>query len=72
VRKSRERRSSAWLTTTTRRAAGGDTFDDEAGRDAQLNGKVTAALMEKPKSGDLFANTPRIHKLRFLADKLPK
>jgi len=28
-----------------------DTFDDEAGRDAHLNGKVAAALMEKAKAG---------------------
>ena len=27
-----------------------DTFDDEGGRDAHLNGKVAAALMEKAKS----------------------
>jgi quinol monooxygenase YgiN len=49
-----------------------DTFDDEAGRDAHLNGKVAAALMEKAKAGDLFAKMPDIHKLEILADKLPK
>jgi quinol monooxygenase YgiN len=49
-----------------------DTFDDEAGRNAHLNGKVAAALMEKAKSGDLFATEPEIHKLDILADKLPK
>src|SRR5437016_11989415 len=49
-----------------------DTFDDEAGRDAHLNGKVAAALREKAKAGDLFAETPEIHKLGILADKLPK
>ena len=49
-----------------------DTFDDEAGRDAHLNGRVAAALMEKAKAGDLFAKTPEIHKLGILADKLPK
>jgi quinol monooxygenase YgiN len=49
-----------------------DTFDDEAGRDAHLNGKVAAALMEKAKAGDLFVGTPEIHKLGILADKLPK
>jgi quinol monooxygenase YgiN len=49
-----------------------DTFDDEAGRDAHLNGKVAAALMEKARAGDLFAKTPEIHKLGILADKLPK
>jgi quinol monooxygenase YgiN len=40
-----------------------DTFDDEAGREAHLNGKVAAALMEKAKGGDLFEKTPEIHKL---------
>jgi quinol monooxygenase YgiN len=49
-----------------------DTFDDEAGRNAHLNGKVAAALMEKAKSGDLFAKTPEIHKMGILADKLPQ
>jgi quinol monooxygenase YgiN len=49
-----------------------DTFDDEAGRDAHLNGRVAAALMEKAKAGDLFAKAPEIHKLEILADKLPK
>jgi quinol monooxygenase YgiN len=49
-----------------------DTFDDETGRDAHLNGKVAAALMEKAKSGDLFAKPPEIRKLGILADKFPK
>jgi quinol monooxygenase YgiN len=49
-----------------------DTFDDEAGRDAHLNGKVAAALMEKTTAGDLFAKTPEIYKLEILADKVPK
>ncbi len=49
-----------------------DTFDDEAGRDAHLNGKVAAALMEKAKAGDLFAKPPQIMKLEIIADKLPK
>ena len=31
-----------------------DTFNDDAGRNAHLNGKVAAALMEKAKTGDLF------------------
>lgn len=46
-----------------------DTFDDEAGREAHLNGEVAAALMEKAKEGNLFANTPEIHKLRIIGDK---
>jgi quinol monooxygenase YgiN len=49
-----------------------DTFDDESGRNAHLNGKVAAALMEKAKAGDLFAQAPEIYKLEILADKLPK
>ena len=49
-----------------------DAFDDEAGRDAHLNGQVAAALMEKAKAGDLFAKAPEIHRLEILADKLPK
>src|SRR5262249_12532393 len=49
-----------------------DTFDDEAGREAHLKGKVAAALMAKAKGGDLFAKTPEIFKLDILADKLPK
>ena len=48
-----------------------DTFDDEAGRDAHLHGKVATALMEKVKKGDLFADTPEIYKLEILADKAP-
>jgi quinol monooxygenase YgiN len=47
-----------------------DTFDDEAGRDAHLNGKVAAALMAK--AGELLANPPAIHKIDVLAEKLPK
>jgi quinol monooxygenase YgiN len=49
-----------------------DTFDDEAGRNAHLNGKVAAALMEKVKSGELFAKSPEIYKIEILADKLPR
>jgi quinol monooxygenase YgiN len=49
-----------------------DTFDDETGRNAHLNGKVAAALMERAKAGDLFAQTPEIHKLEIMADKMPK
>ncbi|MGF6261681.1 quinol monooxygenase YgiN [Paraburkholderia youngii] len=46
-----------------------DAFDDEAGRDAHLNGKVAAALMEK--AGELFASPPSIVRLDVLAAKLP-
>lgn len=46
-----------------------DTFDDEAGRDAHLNGKVAAPLVERMKAGNLFANVLQIHKLDIIADK---
>jgi quinol monooxygenase YgiN len=48
-----------------------DTFDDEGGRDAHLNGEVAKALMEKANAGDLFAKPPEIHKIEIVADKLP-
>lgn len=48
-----------------------DTFDDESGREAHLNGRVAAALMERVKAGDLFAIAPEIHKLAILAAKVP-
>ncbi|MGO4352728.1 antibiotic biosynthesis monooxygenase [Rhizobium sp. RAF36] len=46
-----------------------DTFDDEGGREAHLNGQVAAALMAKAAEGELFARPPQIHKLSILADK---
>lgn len=49
-----------------------DTFDDEAGRDAHLNGQVAAALMKKVSDGDLFEEAPQIHKLGIIADTLKK
>jgi quinol monooxygenase YgiN len=47
-----------------------DTFDDEAGREAHLKGKIAAALIAK--ADELLAKPPSIHKLGILADKLPK
>jgi quinol monooxygenase YgiN len=47
-----------------------DTFDDEAGRDAHLNGKVAAALMAR--AGELLAKSPAIFKIDILAEKLPR
>ena len=46
-----------------------DTFDDEAGRNAHLNGKVAAALMAK--ASELFSQPPSIEKVDVLAEKLP-
>ncbi len=47
-----------------------DTFNDNSGRNAHLNGKVAAALMAK--AGELLAKPPTIHKIDILAQKLPK
>src|ERR1700732_3891559 len=44
-----------------------DTFNDEAGREAHLNGKVAAALMAK--AGELLAKPPAIQQIAILADK---
>ena len=45
-----------------------DVFADDEGRQAHLNGKVAAALMEK--AADLFVDAPQIHQLDVLAEKL--
>lgn len=44
-----------------------DTFDDEAGRDAHLNGRIAKALMSK--ADELFSNSLQIHKIQIIADK---
>jgi quinol monooxygenase YgiN len=44
-----------------------DTFEDEAGRDAHLNGDIAKALMAK--AADLFSEPPKIHKIDILAEK---
>jgi quinol monooxygenase YgiN len=44
-----------------------DTFEDEAGRDAHLNGAIAKALMEK--AGELLAKDPVIEKVDLLAVK---
>ncbi|HEY1983418.1 MAG TPA: hypothetical protein VGH13_25325 [Xanthobacteraceae bacterium] len=46
-----------------------DSFEDEAGGDARLNGKVAAALMAKAQSGDLLAKPAEIHRLEIIADR---
>lgn len=45
-----------------------DVFPNDEGRDAHLNGKVAAALMENV--GDLYGQ-PTLEKLDVLASKLP-
>lgn len=44
-----------------------DTFNDEAGRDAHLNGDIAKALMAK--ADELFADPIKIHKITILAEK---
>lgn len=44
-----------------------DTFNDEAGRDAHLNGAIAKALMAK--ADELFSEPPKIHKIQVLAEK---
>ena len=44
-----------------------DTFPDEAGRDAHLNGEIAKALMAK--ASELLATPPMIEKLDILALK---
>ena len=46
-----------------------DTFEDEAGRDAHLNGEVAKALMAV--ADDLFARPPVIEKADLLGVKMP-
>ena len=46
-----------------------DTFPDEAGRQAHLQGKVAAALLAK--ASELLSKPPSIEKISVLAAKLP-
>ena len=44
-----------------------DTFDDEAARDAHLNGPIAQALMAK--ADELFSEPPAIRKIDLIAEK---
>lgn len=44
-----------------------DTFHDEVGREAHLNGPIAKALMEK--AGELLVEPPKIHKITLIARK---
>ena len=46
-----------------------DTFPDDAGRQAHLNGRVAAALMAK--AGELLSQPPKVEQVDVLAAKLP-
>src|SRR2546428_5924389 len=47
-----------------------DTFADDFGRDAHLNGKVAEALKEK--AAELLTKSPLIERIDVIASKLPK
>ncbi len=47
-----------------------DTFADDAGRQAHLNGPIAAALMGK--ADELLAKPPKIRQVDLLAAKLPR
>ena len=47
-----------------------DAFDDEAGRQAHLNGRIAQALMAQ--APNLLASPPSIEKIEVLGAKLPK
>ncbi|HEY2460866.1 MAG TPA: antibiotic biosynthesis monooxygenase [Candidatus Acidoferrum sp.] len=47
-----------------------DTFADESGREAHLNGPIAKALMSK--ADELLAKPPRIEKIDVMAAKGPK
>jgi quinol monooxygenase YgiN len=44
-----------------------DTFNDEAGREAHLNGEIAKALMAN--AATLFSAPPQINKITIVADK---
>jgi quinol monooxygenase YgiN len=44
-----------------------DTFEDEAGREAHMNGEIAKALMAK--APDLFSNELKIEKMEILGSK---
>jgi quinol monooxygenase YgiN len=44
-----------------------DTFNDEAGRDAHLNGEIAKALMAN--AATLFSEAPKIHKIELVGEK---
>lgn len=46
-----------------------DTFADDTGRQAHLNGEIAKALLKK--APELLANEPKIHKIDIIADKGP-
>lgn len=46
-----------------------DTFADEKGRDAHLNGEIAKALFAK--APELFSSAPEVHTIAIIAEKAP-
>jgi quinol monooxygenase YgiN len=46
-----------------------DTYDDEAGRQAHLNGEAGQEFAAAVKAGELFAEAPKIYFLQVVAEK---
>lgn len=46
-----------------------DTFENEKGRDAHLNGEIAKALFGRAQ--ELFIQEPKVHKIDILAAKVP-
>ena len=44
-----------------------DTFNDEVGRDAHLNGELAKALFAR--ADELFSEAPKVHRLHVIAQK---
>ena len=62
--------TTSWFAVKIDKATFGifDTFADDAGRDAHLNGPIAKALMQK--APELLAKPPSIEKIDILAAKL--
>jgi quinol monooxygenase YgiN len=65
----REAGTTAWYALKIGPAKFGifDTFADEQGRDAHLNGEIAKALFARAQ--ELFAKEPEVHKIAILAEK---
>jgi quinol monooxygenase YgiN len=66
----REPGTTSWFAIKINKSTFGifDTFVDDSGRDAHLNGPIAKALMEK--AGELLAKPPSIEKVDVVAAKL--
>ena len=44
-----------------------DTFEDESGRDAHLNGELAKAVLGR--ADELFSVAPKVHRLQMISEK---